>query len=309
MSKIYTLTIIHRDNKVLLGMKKRGYGVGRFNGFGGKPDVGETLEQAAIREVKEEAGVQVLDLKMAGEARFIDPKGNETCVVYIFRASEFIGEPSESEEMAPQWFDVSVIPFDQMWPDDRLWLPYLLEGVNFKGEFKLDEENKEVLDYDFEINNTPDFYRHLPKKRCASGVLFFNEKGEILIVKPVYKIGWSIPGGIIEEGESPVDSLKREVQEELGLKIENFKFGLVEYRGREGNSTENFQFLFDGGVISGEQISEIKLPLEELKEFKFSPISEAKELLNDKLSARVIRYLEIKDPNHRPYLENGYFID
>lgn len=309
MSKVYTLTIIHRDGKVLLGMKKRGYGVGRFNGFGGKPDDGETLEQAAIREIKEEAGIEVRDLKSAGVATFLNSKREEVSVVHIFSASEFSGEPSESEEMAPQWFDVSAIPFEQMWPDDRFWFPYLLEGVDFKGSFVLDDENKEVLDYDFEINNTPEFYSHLPKKRCASGALFFNKQGEILIVKPAYKFGWSIPGGIIEDGESPVGSLRREVHEELGLKIENFSFGILEYKGQDGHSTESFQFLFNGGVLSEKQISEIKLPMEELKEFKFVSALEAKELLAPKLSRRVMKYLELKDSDSLPYLENGDFID
>lgn len=133
--KVFTLCFLIADGRVLLGMKKRGFGAGRWNGFGGKVEPGETIEQAAVRECREEAGVDIDTVEPAGCHRFIfegEPVAHE---VHIFRARSWRGEPVETEEMRPQWFDPSALPFDSMWPDDRLWLGCLLAGEQAVGEF------------------------------------------------------------------------------------------------------------------------------------------------------------------------------
>ncbi len=138
MQKLLTLCIIHRQSKVLLGMKKRGFGAGRWNGFGGKVEEGEDIEEATRREVKEEAGLTVTRMVHAGVLDFSfesDPKKLE---VHVFRVTEFNGKPRESEEMKPQWFDIKDIPYVNMWSDDPFWLPLLLEGKSFKGMFHFD---------------------------------------------------------------------------------------------------------------------------------------------------------------------------
>ena len=70
MKKLLTLCIIHQDGKVLLGMKKRGFGVGKWNGFGGKVEAGEAIEDAAKRELFEEVGLNALDLQKLGVLDF-----------------------------------------------------------------------------------------------------------------------------------------------------------------------------------------------------------------------------------------------
>lgn len=138
--KILTLCIIHEHPRVLLGMKKRGFGQGRWNGFGGKVDDNETIEQAAKREVFEEAGITVEQLEKMGVIDF-EFRGNpEILEVHIFKAQEFEGTPTESEEMKPQWFFVDEIPFATMWPDDVFWFPYLLKRKRFTGRFLFDEK-------------------------------------------------------------------------------------------------------------------------------------------------------------------------
>lgn len=139
MKKLLTLCIIHQHPKILLGMKKRGFGAGRWNGFGGKVSPGETIEDAAKREVQEEAGIEVENLNKVGIIEF-EFKGNpEILEVHIFKTGDFSGEITESEEMKPQWFDVNKIPFDSMWPDDIFWLSLFLADKKFRGKFLFDE--------------------------------------------------------------------------------------------------------------------------------------------------------------------------
>jgi len=122
-------------------MKKRGFGAGRWNGFGGKITSTETIEDATKREIQEEAGIKVENLDKVGIIDF-EFKGNpEILQVHIFKSDNFSGELKESEEMKPQWFHVSEIPFREMWPDDIHWIPLLLSGKKFKGKFLFGESD------------------------------------------------------------------------------------------------------------------------------------------------------------------------
>jgi 8-oxo-dGTP diphosphatase/2-hydroxy-dATP diphosphatase len=161
MIKKLTLCIVHDHPRILLGMKKRGmgvglsaekqgFGMGRWNGFGGKLEPGETLEDAARREVFEEAGLKVSSLEKMGEIEFEFVNDPQALEVSIFKVSSFEGEPMESDEMRPQWFHVDEIPFDQMWPDDKYWIPLFLEGKKFKGRFILEGQDK-ILDYKLDL--------------------------------------------------------------------------------------------------------------------------------------------------------------
>ena len=135
MKKILTLCVIHKNDQVLLGFKKKGFGAGRWNGFGGKVEDGETIEEAARREVFEEAGVVVKDIGKVGTMEFSFKDKPEVLEVHLFRASDFDGEPVEGEEMRPKWFHVDELPFDKMWPDDKYWYPLFLENKKFDGKF------------------------------------------------------------------------------------------------------------------------------------------------------------------------------
>ena len=140
--KITTLCIIHKHPKILLGMKKRGFGKGRWNGFGGKVKEDENLKQAAIREFQEEAGIIVSDIEKVGTIDFVWPDSANNQEVHIFKARDYEGEIAESEEMMPQWFHVDNIPFESMWPDDKHWLPLFLEDKKFFGQCFFDDENR-----------------------------------------------------------------------------------------------------------------------------------------------------------------------
>ena len=116
-------------------MKKRGFGAGRWNGFGGKVQEGETIGAAALRELQEEVGITAKEIKKLGVLDFEFNGKPGILQVHIFKANNFEGEPQESEEMKPQWFNVSEIPYKEMWPDDIHWIPLFLADKKFRGRF------------------------------------------------------------------------------------------------------------------------------------------------------------------------------
>lgn len=159
MRKLLTLTIVKRDHQILLGLKKRGFGVGRWNGFGGKVEERETIYAAAIRELYEESGIVAEKLEKVGILEFNFESSPQTLEVHIFCVTEFNNDPEETEEMRPQWFDIAEIPYNSMWSDDIYWLPYFLEGKKFKGSFLFDRPSDadyqaKILSYELsEIQN------------------------------------------------------------------------------------------------------------------------------------------------------------
>jgi len=138
MKKLLTLAMIVKEDQLLLGMKKRGFGEGRWNGFGGKVGEGESIEAAARREVVEEVGLIPLDMQEVGLLTFSFENEEKVLEVHVFTVTSYEGEPAESEEMQPKWFSVDSIPYAQMWPDDEYWLPLLIAGKKFEGSFLFD---------------------------------------------------------------------------------------------------------------------------------------------------------------------------
>jgi len=133
--KVTSLCFLLRENplqEILLGLKKRGFGSGRFNGFGGKPFKGESIEQCVLRELEEEAGVVVppYELQKVAVLSFghsITKVG--TVEVHVFVAKQWKNEPRETEEMIPLWFKLNEIPYDMMWETDQEWVPQIMDII------------------------------------------------------------------------------------------------------------------------------------------------------------------------------------
>ncbi|HSW74363.1 MAG TPA: 8-oxo-dGTP diphosphatase [Candidatus Saccharimonadales bacterium] len=141
--KVCTLVFLRRDNEVLLAMKKRGFGAGRWNGVGGKVAENETIEQAMIRECQEEISVIPRVFTKVAYHDFINDATAEPWhqAVHVYMCSEWQGEPRESEEMAPRWFKLSKIPYNDMWQDDQMWLPLVLQNKLVQSTFTFDEHD------------------------------------------------------------------------------------------------------------------------------------------------------------------------
>ncbi len=141
-----TLVLLLRGNgekrEICLAMKKRGFGAGKWNGAGGKvePEKDACVEDAAVREAREEIGVECVNLKKAAELDFSFPHNPAFDQrVHVYLCELWRGEPQESEEMAPRWFPAAAVPYAEMWPDDIFWLPRVLEGEKLTGRFAFDE--------------------------------------------------------------------------------------------------------------------------------------------------------------------------
>ena len=126
-----TTIVFPRNQKgFLLGMKKRGFGEGWWNGFGGKLELGESYEDSAIRETKEESGIKIYNLNLIANIHFYtEDKLDVISKVYL---AKYSGKPIETAEMRPQTFARNNLPFDQMWPADRFWVPKVLLVNNNK---------------------------------------------------------------------------------------------------------------------------------------------------------------------------------
>ncbi len=142
-----TLVLLYNDQQILLGMKKRGFATGKWNGYGGKLADGETPEQGALRELEEESGIKLNNLEKRGVFTFIYEEVGETWQTHVFAVPGFTGNAIETEEMRPQWFNHKDIPFADMWADDKFWMPLLLAGKKFKGTFRF-KDYKTILSYD-----------------------------------------------------------------------------------------------------------------------------------------------------------------
>lgn len=148
-----TLLFLKRDNEILLAIKKRGFGVGKWNGVGGKLEPGETVEEALVRECQEEIGViphswrQMAELDFVQDAETDDPWH---MYVYAYVCEKWDHEPTESEEMMPKWFDIPKIPYHLMWDDDEFWLPQVLGGQKVTGKFTFDI-NDHMLTHDVRV--------------------------------------------------------------------------------------------------------------------------------------------------------------
>ena len=138
-----------------LAQKKRGFGAGYWNGYGGKIEMDETPKQSAVREVREESSVTVnkQNLSHVANLKFYFVDGAEVNVA-AYIATKWEGEPWETEEMTPRWFSISDLPYEAMWESDCEWLPKILSGKKVVGEIYFEADGTTVASCDVKVVET-----------------------------------------------------------------------------------------------------------------------------------------------------------
>jgi 8-oxo-dGTP diphosphatase len=147
---------------------------------------------------------------------------------------------------------------------------------------------------------TPD---ELPMIPVSAGALIFDSKGRLLILKPTYKSGWTIPGGIMEaDGETPWEACRREVREECGIDVPGGRLACTDFRPARPGRRGGIRYLFDCGRADDAALAAITLQPEEIAEYRLASLDAALTLLRPAVRRRVRAATR-----HRRfvYLENG----
>ncbi len=145
-----TLCFCIKEDQVLLAMKKRGFGAGKWNGYGGKVQAEENPITAAVRELEEESGLVAdeKDLQQVALVRFYFD-GNPIFECFVYITNSWQSEPIETEEMKPQWYPISNLPFEEMWAADAKWIPLILNGEKIEAKVNFNADGSVVKEFGY----------------------------------------------------------------------------------------------------------------------------------------------------------------
>lgn len=147
-------------------------------------------------------------------------------------------------------------------------------------------------------------YQQLPKKRMAVAILMFNKQGKVLLLRQSEDNEWTLPGGVVDENESPRSAAERELKEELGIHISTKSLVAIDYIIPKADMTEGVHFVFNAGIITDEEIKLIKLQKNEIRDYDFVLPEKAPRLLTEILRDRMHLCIDASKNNKVIYLEN-----
>jgi 8-oxo-dGTP pyrophosphatase MutT (NUDIX family) len=150
-----------------------------------------------------------------------------------------------------------------------------------------------------------EYVRSLHRKRMSAGVLFRDPEGRILLVEPSYKPNWDIPGGGVDEGEAPWTAAVREVREEIGLERSLGRPLVIDHQPDDGQMPEGMAFVFDGGLVSQQEVSDLVLTDPEIVTARLVTLVEAVELVKPTLARRLAVALDVIHTGELALCENG----
>lgn len=140
----------------------------------------------------------------------------------------------------------------------------------------------------------------------SAAVVFTDVDGRVLLVKPNYRETWNLPGGIVNEHESPLAAAVREVEEEIGLVVQPhlLEFRAIDYRPAKDGFTDKLYFYFSGEILDASSISKIRLQESELDEMRFVSLDEARQLTGAWTYRQIVISLSVQPGSF--YTEEGY---
>jgi 8-oxo-dGTP pyrophosphatase MutT (NUDIX family) len=156
------------------------------------------------------------------------------------------------------------------------------------------------------MSTLTDYTATLPRKRMGAGALFTDQTGRVLLVEPIYKRDWEVPGGAVEADESPRAATVREIAEELGLTVAPGALLVVDWVPPREGRTEGLMLVFDGGELTPAQTDAIRLPADELRRWAWCNRRQADQRLPGLLARRVAAALDARAAGATAYLEDGY---
>ena len=137
-------------------------------------------------------------------------------------------------------------------------------------------------------------------------MVIFDDDGHLLIVEPIHKPTWELPGGMIEHGEAPRAACARALGEEVGIEIDVGRLLVVDWvPGHTGEPDDHVEFVFDGGVLTDERFDAIDLPPHELESWACVPVEDLFTMLSADRTRRVNAALDAIAKGETYYLENG----
>lgn len=254
--------VLIEDGKIVITKYLKGNKIGYYDIPGGKIELGETPEEAAIREMKEETGIDVLNLTQKGffEVEYPDRKFSFN----VFIANEYQGNLQNFEENISEWINIDELLSKEkilsnvLMLDEKINKALYDENLNFHIKVKVDEDEN-VLNFEYKSANSKKVIKAgcilIDKQNKKVGLVFRKKQGD-----------YSFAKGHLEKGETIIECAKRETEEETGRKIEivsNKELGILRYITKKGENVDTYLYLaLDQGILDQKIPDDLKEKLE-----------------------------------------------